>query len=105
MLPSRIAKFAFIPFAIRKAMYCAASPRNPDEDLFQHIVGRAVMDALGFTGLDKPHDHNTEVRAARAWLKFGDNAEDYFLFARIEKFDLIREKVLATRPFLMKESE
>lgn len=105
MLPSRIAKLKFIPFAVRKVFYHAAAPTTPHEGLFQHVVGRAVMDALGFTGLDKPSDHNIAVRSARVWLKFGPNVDEYFQLSNIDHVKKVRKSVLATRPYLRPEEK
>ncbi len=105
MLPSRIAKLKFIPFDVRKVFYHSIDPRNPYEDMFQHVVGRAVMDALGFTGLDEPGEHNTAVRAARVWLKFGENVVETFDLAQIDHIDVVRKSVQDTTPYLRPEDE
>lgn len=98
MLPSRIARFSFVPLEIRRALYHVGAARCPEEDLFQNVIGRAVMDALGFTGLDEPSDHNTAVSAARVWFKFGDNVAEYFEMARVENVHIVRKEILAVSP-------
>lgn len=78
MLPYKIAQYKFVPRAIRKAMFQSRSPANSYEQLFQSIAGRAIMDAIGFTGLENPHEHNMAVRQARVWFKFSENVEEIF---------------------------
>ena len=105
MLPRKIATYKFVPFQVRKVFYHVEDAPGPCEEMFQHVVGRAVMDALGFTGLDKPHQHNTTVRAARVWLKFSKDVDDFFEFAGVRDVKIVRDIILETKPFLKKDDD
>ncbi len=100
MLPSRIASFKLVPLEVRRVMYHAPPAPNDYVELFQRVIGRAIMDALGWTGIDKPTEHNRAVRAARVWFKFGENVEEMFDDAKIKNYHVVREHVLNRRPFL-----
>ena len=76
----------------------------PEQQLFQEIVARAVLDALGHTGLNDAAQHNQAVREARVWFKFGTNVELYCDMAGLD-LDAIRMPLLNTLPWYKYEPE
>lgn len=102
MTPYRIARLRFIPFLVRRALYHCPDAISPEQELMQNIVGRAIMDALGFTGCKSKEysEHNNAVRSARAWFKFAENVDDLFELAGIMRWKEIRRSVGETRPVM-----
>ena len=80
------------------------APSCPEEHLFQEIVARAVLDALGHTGLNDAAQHNQAVREARVWFKFGENTQLYCDMAGLD-LEVIRSPLLATLPWYKYEPE
>jgi hypothetical protein len=95
-----------VPVEIKRA-FC----KSPDpfitygyRAIWKEIAARAVLDALGYTGLtDEPGLHDRVITEARNWFKFDPYSRDVFLLAEIE-LDEVRPHVLAT-PAKYSESE
>ena len=45
--------------------------------MFQEVMIRAVLDAVGITGLNNIERHDAAVREARVWFRFGENLDEY----------------------------
>lgn len=59
-----------VPLSIRSAFAKADNASSPEQELWREILARAIFDAIGSTGLQKPDEHNVAVASARNWIKF-----------------------------------
>lgn len=72
-----------VPWAVRREIHNMEESESPERSLFQSIVMRATLDALGMTSLDTDDHHEIAVGESRRWFKFGDNVEEYCVLAGI----------------------
>lgn len=82
-----------VPASVRRAFRSLDEPSTPEQRLFQEVVARAVLDALGHTGLSDADQHNAAVRGARVWLKMADNNDIWFDLAGLDA-DTLRKPIL-----------
>jgi hypothetical protein len=87
-----------IPEPIQRAFLLADEPSSAEENLWREVVARAVLDALGQTGLtNEPEQHIRAIREARRWFRDEPFAEDVFLMGGIG-YAPVRRAVLGVRP-------
>ncbi len=65
-----------LPPDVAKIIGSLGEPLCPEETLWRKVATRAVLDAMGHTGLSEHAHHNRVVRSARLWLRFGHNDPD-----------------------------
>lgn len=108
MSTRRLAQITTVPMPIKKAFRDASPTVSCEERLWRERAARMTLDALGYTNLTvKPHEHNTTVRYARRWFRFGlldDSAEATFDAAEV-RVAPVRAAVLDEDPILFELSE
>jgi hypothetical protein len=57
-----------VPDSIKKSFIHASHTSIKERLLFQNVAARAILDALGMTGLEEPA-HGEAARLARQWFK------------------------------------
>lgn len=99
LLSDRVRLDPAVPEPVRRAFETLGSPDDPRVNLFRDVIARAVLDAIGETGLVAAGRvrHETVVSGARAWLKFGVSRNHFFELADLEVEDVVPH-VLAVRP-------
>lgn len=97
MISARITLFSFVPFPIRRAFAQAGEPTCSEETLWRETIARAVLDALGYTGVQSEADEHLNVIVdARDWFARGENVEDVFDLAGIGGFAEVRDSIRDT---------
>jgi hypothetical protein len=99
MISARLTLFSFVPFPIRRAFAQAGDPSSPEENLWREVIARAVMDALGYTGVQSEADeHLNVVEDARDWLLRGINTAEVFDLAGMGNVDDVIDSIRETPP-------
>lgn len=85
MLHKRIVKMQRLPKEVREAFYNADGDDEAENGMFRDIIARAVLDAVGTTGLEDRSERSQAVMDARVWFK-GENPyrEAIFSLAGVE---------------------
>lgn len=109
MLHRRIPAMEKIPFGVRRAFLDSVDAHSAETIMYREACARVVLDALGYTGLNKAKDHNAAVSDARNWFKH-DEVEDcesvnLFDFAGMSDYPTIREVILATPAMYLDEDD
>lgn len=97
MLSRRIGQANFLPFDVRSAWIQAGDPSCPEQELFRETIARAILDALGYTGLSEPDEHFFAVLDARDWFEKSQDLAYIFELAGVHPV-LIRDTILKTKP-------
>ena len=100
MLHRRIPAMKKIPLRVRRAFLDNATTYSSEMVMYREACARVVLDALGYTGLNKAKDHNAAVSDARNWFKHDvvEDCESVNLFdvAGLSDYPTVREVILTT---------
>lgn len=58
-----------VPINIKRAFYLSDDPDSSEQELFRNVAARAVLDALGITGLSEQPYHGDAIVEARQWFR------------------------------------
>lgn len=96
-----------VPVSVKRAFYLAGASTGPEQDLFRDVAARAVLDAVGVTGLSEQPYHTDAIVEARQWFRLSTfdgiatenrSAEMIFDLAGLPFDRTFAEEVLAVLP-------
>lgn len=74
-----------VPKPIRRAFEGSESDLSPEIKLWREVAARAILDSLGYTGLNELQPHNKAIIEARQWFQTSkEDVETVFDLAGIE---------------------
>jgi len=98
-----------VPSSIQNVFLNLKDPTCREQIMWREVAARAILDALGHTGISEKPYHNRTVREARNWFKFADGNPDalgpIFAFdcADIELSSIYKD-IINAKPFLYEET-
>lgn len=85
MLARRITTAKRVPEKIQTYFKNLSQPESADETMFREVVARAILDAVGLTGISEANEHNAVVRDARGWFKTSEDVSYIFNLSGIDE--------------------
>lgn len=83
-----------IPYKVRFAFRRAPVPQSNEDRLWREVLARAVLDALGYTGMSEIWKHNKAMYESQKWFCEKDEVEFVCDLAAVD-FKPVRETILA----------